>query len=167
MDVIEQLIAEVPRSAAGWLLECPRSPTWWHNATVREGSTLRGQYQRGVSSSGISQTDRSTREHAVLSEVLEKAMCIDQLDVMNLCALELCIRRLHLIAEGHRVKPTQPNYQGSECWMGARARRWIRVAPLLSRFVAEEQRQDSTIQLEKRKAAENGAAGAKMPPPRK
>ena len=61
-EQIGQLIAEVPRSDAGWLLACPRSPAWWLDATMREGSTLRGQYQRGVSSSGISQTDRSTRK---------------------------------------------------------------------------------------------------------
>ena len=126
------------------------------------------RHQRWVSSSGISQTDRSIYEHAVLSEVLEKALCIGQLDVSNLCSLELCVRRLQLIEEAHRVNPTQPNYQGSEYWMGSRSRKGgILVAPHLSRFVAEEQRQDNTIQLEKRNAAENGAAGAKTPPPNK
>ena len=76
-----------------------------------------------MSSSGISPTDRSIYEHVVLSEVLEKALCIDQLDVSNLCSLGLCVRLLQLTEEAHRVKPTQPNYQGSEHWMGSRSRK--------------------------------------------
>ena len=95
-------------------------------------------------------------------------MCIDQLDVMNLCSLELCIRRLQLNAEAHRFNPTQPNYQGSEGWMGAPSRMGsILVAPHLSRFVADEQRQENAIQLERRRAAENGASGAETPPSKK
>ena len=167
-DQIEQLIAEVPCSDAGWLLECPRSSAWWHYVTTSEGSTPIVRHQRGASSSWSSQTDKSIYEHSVLSEVSEKALCIDQLDVTKLCSLELCVRRLQLIAEAHRVNFTQPNYQGSEYWMSARSRKGgILVTPHLSRFVAEEQRQGNAIPREKRKAAENGASGAKTPPPKK
>ena len=160
------LFAKVPFTDADGSLEDSRSTAWWYEATMREGPTPMVRHQRWVSSSWSRQTDRSINEHAVLREVLEKALCIDQLDVSNLCSRELCVRRRQLRAEAHRGNLTQPNYQGSEYWNDSRSRKGgIRVAPHLSRFVAEEQRQDNAIQKEKRNAAENGAAGAKAPPP--
>ena len=134
---------------------------------MREGPTPMVRYQRRVSTGWSRQTDWSTNEHAMLREVLEKTLCIDQLDVSDLCSRVLIVRRRQLLAEAHRGNLTQPNYQGSEYWVGSRSRKGgIRMAPHLSRFVEEEQRQDSAIQQEKRKAAENGAAGAKTPLPK-
>ena len=62
------------------------------------------------------------QEQAVLSEALEKAVCIDLLDVSELCSREPSSRRLRLVEGTPRISPTQPNYQRNEYWVGSRPR---------------------------------------------
>ena len=82
-----------------------------------------GRHSKGVAESGVGTESRSADEHFLLSHVLEKAVCVDQLCVMNLICLELVVRRLVLLKEAHSNNPSHPNFEGAEHWLGLGERR--------------------------------------------
>jgi hypothetical protein len=138
-----------------WPLEGPRSAAWWLRATRRQGTTPLARHQKWVHESGISPSDRSIHEHELLSQVIEQAATVDQLNVPSLICFESIIRRLQLIEEAHATTPTQPSYEASEHWLGlGRRKGGVLISPMLSKHVAEKVRDETSVLKERRKARE-------------
>ena len=80
-------------------LDGPRSSSWFITSMANSGTTPLLRHSRWVSESGVGADSRSGHEHSILSHVLEKAVCIDQLNVVNLVSLEIVVRRLGWLEE--------------------------------------------------------------------
>ena len=89
-----------------WPLEGPRSALWWMRSTRRMGLTPATRHSKWVHENSIPASDRSVYEHEVLSQALEYAATIDQINVPSLLSLEYLLRRLQLIEEAHALAPT-------------------------------------------------------------
>ena len=136
-------------------LDGPRSSSWFLTSMANSGTTPLLRHSRWVSESGVGADSRSGHEHSILSHILEKAVCIDQLNVVNLVSLEIVVRRLVLLEEAHSIDPGQPSFEGWEHWLGLGERRaGILVPPELSRHVARKVGDESAVQKERRKAKE-------------
>ncbi len=80
---------------------------------------------------------------------------MDQLNLPNLSGIELLMRRRALIREAHRISPSAPDYSAAHHFMGWTRRRDAGAthAPL-TKFVAEQLRDEAAISKEGRKARE-------------
>lgn len=147
------LIYEEPFSDEDWPLEGPRSAMWWLRATRRQGLTPITRHNRWLVDSGAA--DRSTHEHEVLSQCIELAATVDQVNLASLISFEFLVRRLQLIEEAHVLAPSAPSYEGSEHWMGSGRRRGgVLVSPALAKHVASRVREETEVAKERRKARE-------------
>ena len=98
-------------------LEGPRSSSWFLTAMANAGTTPLSRHGKWVTESGVGADSRSSHEHSILSHVLEKAITVDQLNVVNLVALEIVVRRLILLEEAHSVDAGAPSFEGWEHWL--------------------------------------------------
>ena len=95
--------------------------------------------------------------HEMLSEIMEMACCVDQLDDGNLVSCEVAARHLQFIE--HEVKKkadvkrrTDP---GMDFFLGRTKRSGgALVSPELTKWVASKAAQESSVLKEQRKAAE-------------
>jgi hypothetical protein len=138
-------------------LEGPRTVEWLVNTVAQStGAGFASRHHRWIRESGIAVTDRSTFEHQLLSKVLESAIAVDRVNVMNMMSMELLCRRIQLIEEVHAENPQQPSWEGAGLFMGWSERRGgALLAPSLRSHVAGKMAADSAIQKEKRKARES------------
>ena len=149
------LMTEEAFEEEDWPMEGPRSCRWWLWATRRLGMTPIARHQRWVAESGVSIADRSIHEHEVISQVIETACTVDQLNVPSLLSFEHLVRRLQLIEEAHVLSPTSPSYEGSEHWLGTGRRRGgVLINPSLAKHVASRIRDETEVAKERRKACE-------------
>jgi hypothetical protein len=149
------LMTEEPFDADEWPLEGPRSAYWWLKSTRRLGMTPLARHQKWVHESGVTATDRSIHEHELLSQVIEAAATVDQLNVSSLVSFESLIRRLQFIEEAHAISPTAPSYEAAEHWMGSNRRKGgILINPALMKHVAEKVKDETSVAKERRKAKE-------------
>ena len=72
------------------------------------------RHHRWIRDAEIPLTDRSRFEHAILSDILEKAVTYDCLQVSNLASFEILVRRLQHIEQAHIECPNAPDYSGAE-----------------------------------------------------
>ncbi len=140
----------------------PRTTKWLCGSIVRSAPSPVSRHHRWLRDAEIPATDRSRWEHQVLSEILEKAVEYDALQVSNLASFEVLSRRVQHIEQAHIDCPTAPDYAGGEFFMGSCERKGgALVAPNLALHVAGKFRDDASIQKEQRKARE--VRGASSP----
>ena len=136
-------------------LDGPRSSSWFLTAMANSGTTPLHRHGKWVAESGVGADSRSAHEHSILSHVVEKAITIDQLNVVNLVSLEIVVRRLILLEEAHSVDPGAPSFEGWEHWLGLGERRaGVLIPPELSRHVARKVGDEAAVAKERRKAKE-------------
>ena len=68
------------------------------------------RHSKWVSESGVGADSRSAHEHSILSHVLEKAVLLDQRNLVNLVSLEIVGRRLVLLEDAHSLDAGQPSF---------------------------------------------------------
>ena len=136
-------------------LEGPRSLSWLVTAMANGGTTPLTRHGRWIAESGVGADSRSGHEHSILSHILEKAIVVDQLNVVNLVAMEIVGRRIIFLEEAHSVDAGAPSFEGWEHWLGLGERRaGILIPPELSRFVAKRVGDEAAVAKERRKAGE-------------
>ena len=136
-------------------LDGPRSSSWFLTAMANGGTTPLQRHGKWIAESGVGADSRSGHEHSILSHILEKTICVDQLNVVNLVGMEIVVRRLILLEEAHSVDPGQPSFEGWEHWLGLGERRaGILIPPELSRHVARKVGDEAAVAKERRKAKE-------------
>ena len=132
----------------------PRVTPWFLRDLKRSGTTPSLHHNTWALESSISTRDRSFHDHALLCDAIEAAVCVDQLDVMNLWMVELLVRRLMLIADAHS-EGASPDWDGAEHWNDTGRRKGgVRIAPQMLKHVAPTQSEKNAISQEKRKAHE-------------
>ena len=77
-----------------WPVEGPRTTKWLCTGMVRSSPTPTSRHHRWVRDAEIPASDRSRYEHAILSEIIEKAVSYDALQISNLASFEVLSRRL-------------------------------------------------------------------------
>ena len=91
----------------------------------------------------------------MLAEILEKAAVEDQLNLPKFTSMEIVTRRLTIIGEAHAANPTNPDYTGSDVFLGLGKRRGgALVNPALSAYSATLMRDEAAVAKERRKARE-------------
>ena len=116
------------------------------------------QHQSWIQKSRISQNDRAKYEHESLSRVMDFMILYDQLNVANLARAERITKRLMILEQAYREGDT-PNYDGAAYMQGDEvAEDPSFVGFKVRRYVADQFKDDSQIQKEKRKANEEKAA---------
>ena len=147
-----------------WPVEGPRTTKWLCTGMVRSSPTPTARHHRWVRDAEIPASDRSRYEHAILSEIIEKAVSYDALQISNLASFEVLSRRLQHIEMAHLENPSAPDYGGGEFYMGSTERKGgALVAPGLAVHVASRMRDDAAVAKEQRKARES--RGPAAPPP--
>jgi hypothetical protein len=149
-----EITAEVPFD--DWPLLGPRTSMWY----VRELGKLSvdpiARHSTWKHENGLKDDQRVCTSHEMLAEILELAVCVDQLDVSNLSCFEILLRHTQMIeAEVKKSAESKKEYDVSEYYLG-RTRRTggALVCPDLVKWVAERAGADSNILKEQRKAAE-------------
>ena len=149
-----------------WPIEGPRATKWLCAEIVKSAPTPIARHHRWLRDADIPGSDRSRFEHSILSDILDKAVSYDALQVSNLASFEILSRRLQHIEMAHLENPQAPDYSGSEFFMGSSERRGgALVAPGLARHVASRLSDDAAVAKEQRKAREARAPGPSAPPP--
>ena len=102
-----------------WGFSGPRAAKEFLNA-INEGAAadLTGYHLQWLKHSGVNTHTAAAHEHKNLIEMLRLAICRDQLDVTNIMAFELVVRRLVQIEFGSRKGlPSSPDYQNLDILM--------------------------------------------------
>ena len=120
-------------------LECLR-------AVAEIAESCYGQHLAWAQQSKIPEGDRAIFEDEVLSKVLDAAIKFDGYNVSNSLAFELIVRRKQLLCEAHVGNPSQPSYEASDYFMGARYRPGGGVVvPSLTEHVSKRMREESQV----------------------
>ncbi len=136
-------------------MQGPRSTLPTLKAIVDGGGSPEAEHDTWVRTARIPEGDRSVYEDEVISVVLMALACCDQLNLPNLIGVEYLIRRRAVIREAHRLSPSMPDYSSAHHLMGWNRRREAGATHSgLTRFVAEQLRDEAQISKESRKARE-------------
>jgi hypothetical protein len=103
--------------------------------------------------------ERVGLNHEIISEILEYAINVDQLDITNLSSFECALRHLQVMeGEVKRKSEAKRGFDSNEYFLG-RSRRTggALVCPALTKWGAEKASADSAILKEQRKATEERA----------
>jgi hypothetical protein len=138
-----------------WPLDGTRVGSWIIRALRRQNQTFLQHHGAWVAKSGIRDGDRVTHEHATICRALHYFCTYDQVRVPNLAGAETLIKRLVLIEEAYRGRPSAPSYEGAEFFMGVRdTADGSLVNPALCKHTAARMKEEAEIHKERRKAAE-------------
>ena len=101
-----------------WGFSGPRAAKEFLNA-INEGAAadLTGYHLQWLKHSGVNTHTAAAHEHKNLIEMLRLAICRDQLDVTNIMAFELVVRRLVQIELAVARSPSSPDYQNLDILM--------------------------------------------------
>ena len=81
---------------------------------VESGGSILGHHRIWLNDSGINVKKGDAIEHRTLCEVLEFAVCFDQLKVGNLACIERLMRRLQVIETAVSTDPSNPDYSSAD-----------------------------------------------------
>ena len=122
-----------------------------------KGRSFRTDCDAWIVEANIPAGDRSRYEAEVITEALTCLVEIDQLNAPNLASAEILARRWQLIKEAHRLCPSNPDYSSSDFFMGWKHRK-VGVAQDLSKFVADQVKDETARMKELRKGREEADA---------
>jgi hypothetical protein len=138
-----------------WPVVGPRATFGTLKAIVDAGDTPEFEHDAWVRTATIPDADRSVYEDEVISVVFQTLACVDQLNLPNIAGVELLMRRRALIRESHRLSPSSPDYSDAHHYMGWSRRREAGATHTgLTKFVAEQLRDEASIAKSSRKARE-------------
>jgi len=133
-----------------WPLTGPRSSRFLLKEHRRNGRTFLQSHAHWKAHSAVRSSDRAIHEHAVLSKCLELAVCYDQLQIQNLAAFEVVVRRRMLLEHAYRDK-SDPNFIGAEHFMGYRTEEVAdMVDPAIQRYQAARLKEEGQVLKEAR-----------------
>ena len=148
-----------------WPIEGPRTTKWLCLQIVKSAPAPVARHHRWLRDADIPGTDRARFEHHILSEILERAVEYDGLQVSNLASFEMLSRRLQHIEQAHVENSQAPDYSGAEHFLGSSEKKGgALIAPGLSLHVATRFRDEASIAKEQRKARESRRPAAAAPP---
>jgi hypothetical protein len=138
-------------------LGCPMTVEWLFSTVAQStGVCSASRDHRWIRESGIGVTDQSTFEHQVLSKVLQSAIDVDLVNVLNKMSMELCCRRNPLIEEVYAEDPQQLSWEEAVSFMRFGKRRGPALLVLSLRSPAAGRlAADSVFQKGKRNARES------------
>jgi len=87
-----------------WPVTGPRTAEWCLNFIGDEYGTPTNRHARFVSDGGLSTRNPDIILHNILLHAVERAICYDQLDIVNLASFEEIFRGIQLIESAHRGK---------------------------------------------------------------
>jgi hypothetical protein len=149
----------------GWPIAGPRSTMGTLKAIMDSGGSPEAEHDLWVRTARIPDGDRSVFEDEVISVVIQTLATVDQINLANLAGVELLMRRRALIREAHRLSPSSPDYSASHHYMGwARRREAGATHTGLTKFVAEQLRDEAAIAKETRRAREERSLRVKPAP---
>ena len=129
-------------------------------AMQRQGGDPRSWLEAWLREKRLDNTDRTSHELRVLTDVLYMAGVVDQLNMGGLCALEVVCRRIAAIVEAHAV-PGRPSWEHARYYAGAASSEEV-VAPALRAQVLRQVKEAADIATMRSRtlhgAAEGGAA---------
>ena len=145
----------------------PRTCMEYLRAIQSVSESCHAQHLAWVAQSRVPDGSRAIYEDETLAQILDTAITYDALNVSNLAAFELLVRRRQLIASAHSHNASAPSYDGADYYLGNRYRQGgAIVVPALTDHVSKKLQADSAILKERRKLAEAkaGAKGASKGP---
>lgn len=147
-----------------WALEGPRTALWYVTQVARTGTGLVARHQTWRHENKLEEESHLCSLHEIISEILEMAASVDQLDIGNLVSIECACRQLQYVE--HEVKKKADARRGdysAEAYFLGRTRRsgGALIAPELLKWVSEKAARDSAVLKEQRKAAEERALARK------
>jgi len=145
-----------------WPIQGPRTTAWVLQFMLEHGGTPRGWHRRWMAEPRLSQVDKGVDVHELACIALEALCCYDQINAPNLASAEHLCRQLQLVEE--RYKDRRPgSFEGHDAeadfhlYAGSETRGILRVAPALSKWVAEQLQCEAAVAKERRKACEERA----------
>lgn len=152
-----------------WPLTGPRTVPYHAGEIAKLGVGAVTRHRTWVNENHLKEDESATHLHEVCSEVYELMVCIDQLDVFNLCCCEALVRHMQFVEHGVKKRresrsPTA-GADTSEYWLARpRSLGGAIISPELTEFIAKKAAADSAILKEQRKIIEERAAAAKAKP---
>jgi hypothetical protein len=136
--------------------EKPRVAWWWLKDLKRSNTTCVRHHNTWVLQSSISKSDRSFHEHAILCDMAEAAVVIDQVNAPNLWLFELLVRRIMTIEDAHAAPGGGVDWVNAEHWSetGISAG-GSRLHPAMVKHFSYVQASKNSIAKESRKASEH------------
>jgi len=141
-------------------LEGPRTFRWWVQQVFRLGTGAVARHHTWRHENSVNEDSHLNQLHEVLSEVVEMALCVDQVDGVNLVSMEVAARHLQYVEHEVRKKTEakKGDSSGAEYFLGKQSRAGgALIAPELLKWVAERAARDSAVMKEHRKAMEERA----------
>ncbi|CAE8641626.1 unnamed protein product, partial [Polarella glacialis] len=150
-------ICEVPFD--DWPLEGPRTMSYWCKELAKVNLDPVARHGTWRHDNTIRDDEKMGMQHEILSDILEQALCVDQLDVSNCASFECLVRHLQLIESDVKKKvESKSPFAMNEYFLGRNRRTGgAIISPALIKWVADKAAQDSSILKEQRKAAEERA----------
>ena len=144
-----------------WPVDGPRSVAWFLRQLRRSHLTFVTHHNLWVQKSGVREGDRVVHEHASLCRSLNLLCSYDQVAVSNLAGAEALVKRLMLLEEAYRGRPSAPNFDGAEFFLGITdPQDGSFVDPEVRKHAATKRREEADILKEQRKWGEEMRARA-------
>ena len=134
-----------------WPVDDPRIVLWILKTMSRDSLAPVAWVERYLTPNAYSDTDCSQHELWSIARIFQMAVLYDQLNLPSLACFELLARRWQLILDAHARNPLAPDYSSAEYFDGTSHSR-AGVAPVLTRVVARQQRDDAEVETQRRKA---------------
>ena len=142
-----------------WPLLGPRTAAWYITELSKTGMSPVARHSHWIHENDHKKDDPLVLQHELLSEVLEMAGSVDQLDLSNLIFAEVVVRQMQFIeAELKRRSDSAKPLDGSEYYL-ARTRKTggALQAPALTEYISKRAQAEGAVLKEQRKAAEERA----------
>ena len=143
-----------------WPLEGVRSLKYVVKQLKRNNKSWMTSHFDWVRNSGIRGSDRAIHEHRILSKMLELMTCYDQLNILNIAAAELALKRRMLLESAYQGRPEAPHFEGSEHFMGFRdTEAGEYIDPEIVKYRSQKLKEETSVLKEVRlKREEDNAA---------
>lgn len=174
VDFRQAVAATSVSDGSSWAVKGPRTTDWVLQRIAEQGPGPVHRHYWWRSVFRVTPPDSGADNHLFMNELIETAMCADRLNVANIQAFEMVLRRLQLWEEvyGQQLR-TAENGDAMDPWLDERSlflvqrkSRWYAlVAPQLEAWVAQKLAEESVVMKERRKGREERLLALGMQPP--
>jgi hypothetical protein len=146
-----------------WVVKGPRSMMWIVKGMADQGHTPRQRHYWWRQALGLQADDVGVDDHLFLSEIIEEASCVDQVNVAELMFMERVARRYQMWEQMYAAalrKAEAGDASGAwlderEIFLGnERSRGHALICPELEKWVAGRLAEESAVLKERRKGRE-------------